>query len=325
MRVDVSFEDFLVNYSGYISSARSLGKGVFLDRKDFDSIFFMGMGGSGVVGDLVRDCFDFKVPVVCVKDFKGPSFLSSKSLVFVCSYSGKTRECVDFIRFAESKGACVVVLTCGGEVLSAASPSSKVVLTSYYSNVPSRVAIPLLFFPLVNVLSVNNLIEDVSADLDEVVYSLSSDVFSHKVDEFVDKLKSGFNVCFYSPVSLSSVGYVWKINFNETCKLSSFCNVFPESLHNEIEGFNGVSGDFYAFILNDSGSSKELTSRMDFFKKQVEGLGVPCSFVTMRGSCLLARVWSLIYLGCLTSFRLSVVLNRDPFVTDLIEEVNKEV
>ena len=318
-----SVKSFFESFGKHIESTFSLGKNIFFEKR-FENICFMGMGASGFVGDLVMDCFDFKVPVFSVKDSEVPSFVSSRTLVFICSYSGETRECLEFLKAAQRKNAFVVVLTSKGKLFSLAnSTNCKLVKPPYFKDIPSRDASCLMFFPLVNVLIENKIISDVSDDFDDVVSAVSSVNISLKAEELANEIK-GFNIIIYSDGKLSSIVSKWKTNFNEDCKIPAFSNKFPEILHNEIESFSNPSGKFYVIILNDSSSNRKTVSRMEFVKGVVERFNVPCSFITMKGSCLLARVWSLLYLGNLVSHNLALLENKNPVETNIIEEYKEK-
>ncbi|MGH9025301.1 MAG: hypothetical protein ACRDWD_04165, partial [Acidimicrobiia bacterium] len=61
---------------------------------EVDNIVVMGMGGSGIVGDvaLAVGTATLPVPVVVLKYFRTPAFVGPRTLVFSVSYSGDTEE-----------------------------------------------------------------------------------------------------------------------------------------------------------------------------------------------------------------------------------------
>src|SRR5262245_50753928 len=62
------------------------------DRTDVENVVVMGMGGSGIAGDiLLATAAPFMpVPVVVVKGYECPHFVGEGSLVFAVSCSGNT-------------------------------------------------------------------------------------------------------------------------------------------------------------------------------------------------------------------------------------------
>ena len=63
---------------------------------DIKTIYFMGMGGSGIGGevfmDLVKD--QLKLPSQTLKTWDIPNSINENTLVLICSYSGNTEETI---------------------------------------------------------------------------------------------------------------------------------------------------------------------------------------------------------------------------------------
>ncbi|MGH9018074.1 MAG: SIS domain-containing protein, partial [Acidimicrobiales bacterium] len=88
------------------------------DHEYVEQVVVLGMGGSGIAGDLmvaVAGPF-LPVPVVVVKSYDLPDFVGPGSLVFALSFSGDTEETVEAAGEAAGAGANVVVVTSGGEL-----------------------------------------------------------------------------------------------------------------------------------------------------------------------------------------------------------------
>src|SRR3954468_4618457 len=88
-----------------------------------ENVVVMGMGGSGIAGDiLLATAAPFMpVPVVVVKGYECPHFVGEGSLVFAVSYSGNTEETLQAVTDAAVNGAKVVAVTSGGELAKLAS------------------------------------------------------------------------------------------------------------------------------------------------------------------------------------------------------------
>src|ERR1700759_4308829 len=84
--------------------------------KEFSNVIVTGLGGSGIGGSIVQNyVFDkLKVPFIVNKDYFLPSFVSSKSLVIICSYSGNTEGTVAAIIFASRRRHTILCITSGG-------------------------------------------------------------------------------------------------------------------------------------------------------------------------------------------------------------------
>ena len=85
---------------------------------DVNSVVILGMGGSGIAGDIVAAAAGpfMPVPVVVAKSYELPAFVGEGSLVFAVSFSGETEETVEATTEAAVQGAKVVVVSGGGEL-----------------------------------------------------------------------------------------------------------------------------------------------------------------------------------------------------------------
>src|ERR1700722_9293853 len=86
------------------------------DHDDVENVVVIGMGGSGLAGDvLVAVAGPFlPVPVTVVKSHELPDFVGRGSLVFAISFSGDTEETVEAAGEAFEAGASLVAVTGGG-------------------------------------------------------------------------------------------------------------------------------------------------------------------------------------------------------------------
>src|SRR5438105_286920 len=85
---------------------------------DVTSVVVLGMGGSGIAGDVVAAVAGpfMPVPVVVAKSYELPAFVGEGTLVFAVSFSGDTEETVEATSEAAVQGAKVVVVSGGGEL-----------------------------------------------------------------------------------------------------------------------------------------------------------------------------------------------------------------
>src|SRR5436190_2923380 len=93
------------------------------DRSRIENVVVMGMGGSGIAGDLLLATAApfMAVPVVVVKGYECPHFVGEDSLVFAISFSGNTEETIEAVTDGAVNGARVVAVTSGGELAKLAS------------------------------------------------------------------------------------------------------------------------------------------------------------------------------------------------------------
>ena len=77
------------------------------DAAAFDRIVTLGMGGSGIAGNVLQavGTATLPVPVTVLKHYRTPAFVNDRTLAFALSYSGDTEETVEMARGALAAGA----------------------------------------------------------------------------------------------------------------------------------------------------------------------------------------------------------------------------
>jgi glucose/mannose-6-phosphate isomerase len=99
---------------------------------DIEHVVVLGMGGSGVGGEVVRAVAGpfLPVPLTIAKGYEAPSFASEGTLCFAVSFSGDTEETVEAAQAAAAAGAHIVALSRGGQLgdLAAAWDAPHIVL-----------------------------------------------------------------------------------------------------------------------------------------------------------------------------------------------------
>ncbi|HMF03174.1 MAG TPA: bifunctional phosphoglucose/phosphomannose isomerase, partial [Acidimicrobiia bacterium] len=80
------------------------------------SVAVLGMGGSGIAGDVLAAVANaaLPVPVAVLKQIRTPRFIGPGTLAFAVSYSGDTDETVRMAMGAFEAGAHVVAVSRGG-------------------------------------------------------------------------------------------------------------------------------------------------------------------------------------------------------------------
>ncbi|NRA12105.1 MAG: SIS domain-containing protein, partial [Crocinitomicaceae bacterium] len=106
--------------NNFVEAKRIASKASFRTPKnEIHNIVICGMGGSGIGGNMVSKWLEneLSVPVTVVKDYNLPAFVSKNSLVIGSSYSGNTEETLGAVEEAVAKGAHIIGVTSGGEML----------------------------------------------------------------------------------------------------------------------------------------------------------------------------------------------------------------
>jgi len=119
---------------------RYLVDGEVVEIRPTPRLYVSGMGGSGVVGDLLRDLslvWNWDVEVLQVKDY----FLRARDgLLIAVSYSGNTVETLYTVEYAKRRKIPAVAITTGGKLAQMGIPTVIVPRAS-----APRAALPQLF------------------------------------------------------------------------------------------------------------------------------------------------------------------------------------
>lgn len=288
------------------------------------NIVIAGLGGSGITGDIIREqtSDETSVPVVAVKGYDLPVFVNSKTLVFAVSYSGNTEETLSVYETARARGAGLVCVTSGGQLLEAAR-CDDVPVVVVPGGFPPRCALAYLFTPILMILGRLGYIEDRREALAEAI-QLTEDlttVIDPEAPASVNQAKRlalaiyGKVPLIYGSTGITSVAALrWKTQINENSKAHAFWNVFPELNHNEIVGWSSqpdISRALHVVLLRDKEDHPKVQRRIEITKEfMTEASGV--SEVFSHGKTKEARLLSLIHIGDFTSLYLAFLYDQDP-------------
>ena len=288
--------------------AIALARNITIEAK-IKNVVVVGMGASGIAGDILKNYLGVKLPIKVVKDYDLPEWVNSNTLVFVLSYSGQTEEPIAALRTAIRKSAQVVSITSNGKVKEIAKKMARP-LVLIPKDIPPRCALGYLFIPMLVILSNSKIIDDRTGDIKNMIDSLRNIKFKEKAQELAEKIYNKIPI-IYTSNKLDSIAKRWKEQFNENAKTHAFTNVFPEVDHNEIMGYKNLNGEFIVLMLKDEDDKFEIKERMTATKNIISEK-VPVREIIIRGNCLLTKIFSAIHLGDLVSYYLALLYEVDP-------------
>lgn len=310
----------LENFAKQCREALTLPKGIAVSN-EITNIFVIGMGGSAIVGDLLKSFLsDTDTPVFVNRNYNMPKSVNENSLVFAVSYSGNTEETLSSCKEALEMGATVIAITSGGKL---AELCKKVIKIP--SGYQPRAALGYLFFPMLGVLYNSGIINIKNADLNETLNLLKdTESFKEKGQRLSKKIGNKVPI-IYSSELFGPVAYRFKTQINENAKCPAFNHVFPEMNHNEINAYQSMDRNKYLVIMiRDEQDHPRIKKRMDVCKSIFEQR-VDVEELNTEGASLLARMFSTIYAGDLASYYLAIRNRIDPTPVRVIEDLKKEL
>ena len=309
---------------------------VTIEYKRPRHVIIVGMGGSAVGGEILRDWLRdrIRVPIEVCKDYTLPAYASRDTLVFAVSYSGNTEETLSAFVEAIKRGCMIATVTSGGHLLSF-SERLHVPHITIPNGLPPRVAIPYLFFPLPILMEKMGLSLNIDREAEEAVQvlkklSIEAAPQSTTVNNPSKKLAlelEGTIPVVYGFRQYGAVARRLKTQFNENSKLPSKHDVFPELNHNEVVGWEApetLTKRFSIILLRDRDEPPEIKNIIESTKLLALHKAHKVLEIYARGQKKLAKVFSLLYIGDLASIYLAILRKTDPTPVETIDKIKGE-
>lgn len=307
-------------------------------KKRFEGIAFLGMGGSGFTGDIVKDLIQDQatLPLEVVKGYSLPAFVKKGWLSVAVSYSGNTEETLNAAGIAMERGVQLLCVCSGGE-LERLAGSKGYPLLKLPSGIQPRGASAYLFFSTYLVMGRLGIV-----DINEEEIKKALSLVREKADDYRREVDSSKNfakiiakeigqkipVIYGTEGILSTIAYRWKCQMNENSKCPSFCNEFPELNHNETVGWQrckDISKGFVLIVLRDKGSPQRLKLRIDTTIDLIRDNVSKVIKVPVEGDTDLEKALAVMYLGDMASVYLAILNNTDPTPVEKIAKLKAEL
>ena len=306
-----------------------------IEKISYDNLLIMGMGGSGVAGDVMKilsnEISDKNIFVQ--KDYSIPKQVEKfKPLCLFISYSGNTEETLSGIADAKINKFDWIVISSGGKLIDMAIKEGK-----EYIKIPSGLQPRAAFGYLT--LAVSKIIDIVEgsnyvSQLNEA--SSYIDKLSKKGDKS-DINKLSIDICesinkktavIYSGTEVSKVVSTrWKTQINENAKSKAFVGHLPEVHHNEILSWDADKDDskknYIVIFIRDQNEHTQIKKRFELTKDLI-GEKVDITEVNLANQeSTLKTLLELVLLGDLVSLNLAAKLAIDPNNIKTIEKLKK--
>ena len=308
-------------------------------KTKYKNIVCIGLGGSAIGADLVRSYItdDAEVPLFVSRNYTLPNFADDQTLVIASSYSGNTEEVLSAYRDARDRSCEIIAITSGGK-LSEIAKDDDIATINIPAGMPPRAALGYSFFPLLILLSKIGIIKDRAFSIDEtirVLRKLKAACLNHRINDrdnqakrIADEIYGKLPVIYAGIDHIDSVVTRWRGQLAENSKTLASSNLLPEMNHNEIVGWKNpksVLKNSVVIILRDAADHPRVSKRIDVTKKILMKENIGVIEIRSTGKELLARIFSLIYIGDYVSFYLAILNKTDPSPVERISYLKKEL
>lgn len=302
------------------------------EREEIENVVVLGMGGSGIAGDILTAVAGpfMPVPVVVVKGYTPPSFVSDTTLCFAISFSGDTEETLEAAQEAAVNGARMVVITRGGRLAELAE-SWDAPWIPLPDGIPMpRAGIGAVSIPPLVVLERIGLFPGAGGWVNEAVAQLK-----RRRDELIKdgsiaqqlarRIGRTMPIFFGGGAIGAAAAARWKAQCNENAKVPAFAASMPELCHNEICGW-GQHGDmtrqvFSLIQLRHDHEHPQVMRRFDLVREILDEVVAGVAEVTAAGEGALAQLFDLVIQADFTSLHLAANEGVDPGPIPVLEDL----
>jgi len=304
---------------------------------DYERILIVGMGGSGVAGDVLKLILNqhTNIDVEVRKTYNlSKTHISTRPFCLFISYSGNTEETVSVAKDAIAENLEWAVISSGGELLELAAEYNK-----NFVKVPDglqpRAAFGFMTRAVVNFLPNHikeffiSACEEAGDYLNEFLVNNSDQQILKTTREIPENIGNK-TVVIYGGTQLSYIASQrWKTQINENAKSKSYVGYMPEVHHNEILSWeadkDGSKNNFYLIFLRDQNEHPKIKNRFEFTKEIIpKGIQI-LEIVNIKSDNLIKELFHLVLIGDLISVFMADNLDVDPFNIDAIEDLKKKL
>jgi glucose/mannose-6-phosphate isomerase len=306
------------------------------DHEYVEQVVVLGMGGSGIAGDLmvaVAGAF-VPVPIVVVKSYDIPDFVGPGTLVFALSFSGDTEETVEAAGEAAGAGADMVVVTSGGELARLAGEWGAPTVPVPGDIPQPRAALGAMAIPPLIVLEEIGLFPGATRWVELAVEQLrrrrDTLVAPGNLAQKLARTIGRTIPLVHGAQALGAAAALrWKTQVNENAKSPAFFAVYPELCHNEIAGW-GQNGDVTRQVmtlvnLRHDAEHPQVVRRFEMVAELLREVVADILEVRAEGEGDLAQLLDLILVGDFVSLHLAAQEGIDPGPVPVLTELKERL
>jgi len=321
----------------HIPRVVNVTKRISIQYKQLEKIIIAGMGGSAIGGEILQDWLrdELRTPIEVCRDYTLPAYADEDTLVFAVSYSGNTEETLSAFIDAVKRRCMVISITSGGR-LKSFSEKLQLPCVEIPKGLAPRTAVPYIFFPLpifMEKIGVPLDIEENVRETKKVLEKLNEEIApqiptaGNPSKTLALELRDTIPV-IYGFRQYKAIARRMKDEFNENSKILGIHDVFPELNHNDVVGWEAsekITKQFSVILIRDKDEPPEIRHRIEATKMLTLHKARKVFEIHARGGGNLAKMFSVMYFGDLTSLYLAILLGIDPTPASSIDRLKMEM
>ncbi len=302
------------------------------DHHDIENVVVLGMGGSGICGDIMTSVAGpfMATPIVVTKGYEPPNFVGPRTLCFALSFSGNTEETVEAATAAAAAGAQMVVVAAGGE-LGALAEEWSAPCIGLPTDIPMpRAGLGAMAIPTLTVLEDVGLFPGARQWAERAVEQLRARRDSLRGDDsaaaaLARRIGRTMPLVYGGGGLGAAAALRWKNQVVENAKAPSFCAQVPELMHNDICGW-GQHGDvtrqvLTLVLLRHDHEHPQMERRFDLVKRWTDEAVAGIEEVHAAGDGSLAQLLDLMWFGDVVTLHMAYQAGVDPGPVAVLDEI----
>ena len=299
------------------------------DFNNINHIVFVGMGGSGTVGDIFESILSKKkIHVNVVKGYLLPKTVDRNTLVVAVSVSGNTAETLSILKSAKKLESKIIAFCSGGKMKEYCDENN-----IKYRIVPKfhspRATLPSYLYTILKVLHKTLKIKE--DDIHESIKEIKK--LSNKINSSNLKNKNtSLNLAnwiktipvIYYPLGLQSVAVRFKNSLQENSKMHVLTENVIESSHNGIVSWEKKS-DVIPILIRGYDDQETTKQRWIILKEYLEYKKIEYQEIVSEKGNILTKIICMIYLLDYSSIYLAINRKVDPTPVKAIDFVKNKL
>ena len=292
-------------------------------------IVFIGMGGSGAIGDIFKSILSrTKIHVTVVKGYIIPKTVDNKTLVIPISISGNTVETLASLKSAKKLNAKILSFSSGGEMKNFCIENN--IQHKEISMIHSpRSSFVIFLFSMLKILKLILPIKE--AEITEAMESMeetNKNICYQNMTEQNVALQLAQSITkiplIYYPYGLESAAIRFKNCLQENAKIHAAAEDVIEECHNGIVSWEKKS-NFIPILIQGSDDHIKTKERWIILKKYFNANSIEYLEVKSIKGGILSKIINLIYLLDYTSIYVALLSKTDPTPVKSIEFIKQNL
>jgi len=300
-----------------------------VEFEDIDNIIFVGMGGSGSLGDVFTAILSkTDIHTITVRGYVLPKTVNKNSLVVITSVSGNTVEAFNILQFTKKNNLKTICFSSGG-IIEEFCKKNKIVHRHIDRIQSPRGSFTQFLFSMLKILQKNIPIkrEEITETISELE-KLCNKINSNNLNENNPAISlaewiTGIPLIYY-PWGLQAAAIRFKNSLQENAKMHAMSEDIVEASHNGIVAWERTS-NVIPILIQGKDDYVKTKERWKIIKEYFIESNIEYREVFTVGNSILSKIVCLIYFLDYCSIYKSLMFKTDPSPVASIDFIKKQL